>query len=180
MKKFLLILAAFCFSISASAQSGKLATDLQAADAAHWPAINALLIAQRDELTASNLATLSSAAADFKSKLEAANTERDAALAKFSALQDQVSTVLNAQLSALAPQLTVAQSDLAAELKTGDGPQAAAKRLIVADLQARIETLNALIVEAGKSDKQKAVEAAQAAKDAADKALSDAQDALNK
>jgi len=180
MKKFILILSVFLFSISASAQSGKLATELQSADAAHWAAINALLIAQRDELTASNLETLSSAAADFKSKLEAANAERDAALAKLSTLQDQVSTVLNAQLSALAPKLTVAQSDLAAELKTGEGPQAAAKRIIVADIQARIDTINALIAEAGKSDKQKAVESAQAAKDAADKALVDAQNALNK
>ena len=163
MKRF--ILSIFCLATSAFAQTS--------------PDANTQLIALRDTLTAAHVAQLATVSADFKIKLEAANADRDAAIAALSTLQNEITTVLTSTLADLTPQLTAAQADLDAELKTGDGPQAAAKRLTVTALQARIDTLNALIAEASKPDKQKALEAAQAAKAAADKAVLDAQAALN-
>ena len=179
MKTTLILLSSVLLLTAANAQSSaSLAADLQTNDAANWSKINAFAIAQRNEINAANAAALAADAADFKAKLAAATADRDEALAKLSALQTQVDSVLSSTLSELQPQLVAAQGALAAELTTGDGPQAAAKRLVVADLQARIDTVQSLITEAGKSDKQKALEAAQAAKDAADKALLDAQAAL--
>jgi hypothetical protein len=176
--KHLLILLSFLALLSpAKAQSSaSLAANLQSAE--NWSDINALLIAQRNEINAAHIASLATASADFTAKLTAANTARDEANEKYEALQTRIGTVLNSTLTDLQTQLTTAQAALTAELASGDGPQAAAKKLIVTDLEARMDTINALIVEAGKSDKQKAVDAARAAKVAADKALSDAQAAL--
>ena len=67
MKKTLLLLVAWSHCLTVSAQdSAQLAADLQTTDAAHWPAIEALLKAQRSELTAAHLATLAAAAAESK------------------------------------------------------------------------------------------------------------------
>lgn len=91
MKHLVILLTSFALLSSASAQtSAALAADLQTIDASHWPAINALLIAQREELNAAHAATLASSAADFKSQLSAANTARDTALAaRVAALVEQ-------------------------------------------------------------------------------------------
>jgi len=181
MKTLLLVLCLVSSLVSAQT-SAQLAADLQAVDSAHMPAINALLVAQRTELTAVHVAGLADAAADFK----AASAERDAAVAKFNDLQTQITAVLTSTLTDLEPQLQVAQDALKAELTSGEGPQAAAKRLIVVDLQARVDVLKTLQATSMKSDLQKAVETAEAsaqaakeAKEAADKALLDAKAALN-
>lgn len=181
MNRFLTLLAVAAFTVSAAAQtSASLAADLQAADAAHWPAINDFGVKLRDELKAAHVAQLASATADFKTKLETANAARADAETKLTELQTRITNVLSATLADLQSQLVTAQTTLTAELATGDGPVAAAKRLVVTDLQARIDTVQSLQSEASKSDRQKAVKAAIAAKSAADKALADAQAALEK
>lgn len=99
----------------------------------------------------------------LQSKLDATNAATAKAQSDLQALGAQVTTTLNAQLATLTAQLaSIAPTDTAS----------------IAATQARIDTINALIAEAGKSDKQKALDAALAAKAAADKALADAQAAL--
>jgi hypothetical protein len=177
MKHLLIFLSLLALLSPAKAQSSaSLAANLQSAE--NWADINALLIAQRNELNAAHIASLATAAADFTTQLNAANTAKNEVLAKYEALKTEIGTVLNSTLTDLQSQLSTAQAALTAELATGDGPQAAAKRLVVTDIEARMDTINALIIEAGKSEKQKAVDAARAAKAAAEKALSDAQAAL--
>jgi hypothetical protein len=150
MKFFLIILAAFTASIAAlhAQDSASLAADLQAADAAHWPAIDALLKAQRAELTAAHVASLAAANADTVADLRAAAareaealTAKQAAEADLAALKGRIDTVLNGLLNA--------------ELQTGEGPKTA--------------LLRKLIAEAGKSDaelKREALAAEIAAKQA--------------
>lgn len=152
--KTLLISFAFCLLPLASGfaqTSAQLAADLQAADASHWPAIQALLIAQRDELTAAHLASLTAASADFKTKLATLTKARDTATADLTELKQRIDTVL--------------QSQLTEELKTGDGPRA--------------QLLRDLIEQAGKSDAELKLEAAKAAEAAAIKARQEAEAALN-
>jgi hypothetical protein len=153
--KTLLISFAFCLLPLASGlaqTSAQLAADLQTADAAHWPAIQALLIAQRDELTAAHLASLTDASADFKTKVTTLTTERDTAKTELAELKQRIDTVL--------------QSQLTEEMKTGDGPRA--------------QLLRALIEQAGKPDAELKLEAAKAAEAAAIKARQEAEAALDK
>lgn len=147
MKLLLLTLLTFLTgaALTCSAQtSAALATDLQAADAAHWPAIDALLKAQRAELTAAYVASLAAANTDNAAALKAAAAReaqaiaaKQAAEADLAALKSRIDTVLNA------------------ELQTGEGPKTA--------------LLRKLIAEAGKSDadlKREALEKEIAAKQA--------------
>jgi hypothetical protein len=153
--KTLFISFAFCLLPLASGlaqTSAQLAADLQTTDAAHWPAIQALLIAQRDELTAAHLASLTTASADFKTKVATLTTERDAAKTELAELKQRIDTVLQTQLTE--------------EMKTGDGPRA--------------QLLRALIEQAGKSDAELKLEAAKAAEAAAIKARQEAEAALDK
>lgn len=127
--RLLLLISAFSFPLSAFSQSTPLAADLQSS--ADWPAINALMIAQRDELTAAHLAALSAASAQFRADLAAKEAEMQAAIAAkakveadLAALKQRIDTVLNGLLNE--------------ELKTGDGPRA--------------QLLRDLIAQAGKSD----------------------------
>jgi len=150
MKFLLIILATFTASIAAlhAQTSATLAADLQAADAAHWPTIIALLKAQRAELTAAHVASLAAAATDSTAALKAAaarEAEAKAAQQKadadLAALKQRIDTFLNGLLNA--------------ELQTGDGPRA--------------QLLRKLITEAGKSDaelKREALAAEIAAKQA--------------
>lgn len=103
-------------------------------------ATNALLIEQRDQLVATHTTALAAAAADFKQQLATITADRDAKAAELTELKTRINSVLNGLLME--------------ELKTGDGPRA--------------ELLRKLIAEAGKSDVQLKLEAAQkAAADAA-------------
>jgi hypothetical protein len=142
-------LAGLVLTASAFAQdSATLAADLQAADPAHWPAIDALLKAQRAELTAAHVASLAAANADTVADLRAAAareaealTAKQAAEADLAALKGRINTVLNNLLNA--------------ELQTGEGPTTA--------------LLRKLIAEAGKTDaelKREALESEIAAKQA--------------
>jgi len=142
-------LAGLVLTASAFAQtSAALAADLQAADAVHWPAIDALLKAQRAELTAAHVASLAAANADNAAALKAAATReaealtaKQAAEADLAALKSRINTVLNNLLNA--------------ELQTGEGPKTA--------------LLRKLIAEVGKSDaelKREALEKEIAAKQA--------------
>lgn len=142
-------LAGLVLTASAFAQtSADLAADLQAAAPAHWPAIDALLKAQRAELTAAHVASLATAAADSTAALQAADareaaakTAQQTAEADLAALKQRIDTVLNGLLQA--------------ELQTGEGPKTA--------------LLRKLIAEAGKSDaelKREALAAEIAAKQA--------------
>ena len=114
------------------------------------PEVNALLITQRDQLTAVHIAALATATTEFKAKLATAQAELASAKQDLDELKQRIETVL--------------QSKLAAELQTGDGPRA--------------QIIRDLIKESSKPSAQLRLEAAQAAKAAADKALSDAQAAL--
>lgn len=114
------------------------------------PEVNALLITQRDQLTAVHTAALATAASEFKAKLAVAQAELASAKQDLEELKQRIETVL--------------QSKLAAELQTGDGPRA--------------QIIRDLIKESSKPSAQLRLEAAQTAKAAADKALSDAQAAL--
>ena len=114
------------------------------------PEVNALLITQRNQLTAAHTAQLATTTAEFKAKLETAQSELSEAKQNLEELKQRIETVL--------------QSKLAAELQTGDGPRA--------------QIIRDLIKESSKPSAQLRLEAAQAAKAAADKALSDAQAAL--
>jgi|GEM_PF-3256961 len=154
MKTLISVLFVLSCSISGlfAQTSAQLAADLQAADAAHWPAIQALLIAQRDELTAAHLASLTDASADFKTKVTTLTTERDAAKTELAELKQRIDTVLQTQLTE--------------EMKTGDGPRA--------------QLLRALIEQAGKSAAELKLETAKAAEAAAIKARQEAEAALDK
>lgn len=131
------------FAFCTAQTSAQLAADLQAADAAHWPAIQALLIAQRDELNAAHLASLTAATAEFKAKLVALTADRDESVASLTALKQRIEAELSARLAA----------EQATNVDGVKGP----KTLL----------LEALIARASKSDAELKLEAAKAAEAAA-------------
>lgn len=157
MKHLLILLSAFCFSISAFAQSAALAADLQSADAEHWPAINKLLIAQRNELTAAHLAALKAVHAKQAVVLKAAQDAQAAAAAAMLAAQAE-STRLK---EILAKRLAVESAENT-RLKLASGPAAKALQDILTEaakpeVQREVETLEA--EQAALVDKLKAAKA---------------------
>lgn len=117
--------------------SAALAKDLQTADAAHWPAINALLIAQRAELVAAH-----------RDALKATQAEHAAALADLTAQRaaDLSAAALAKEEAARLKALLTKRRD--AESATGRGT----KLLLLEDL----------LTEAAKPEAQREVETLEA------------------
>lgn len=127
MKPLLILLVSFALLHTANAQtSANLAAELQAADAANWPAINALLIAQRDEINATHTAQIAKLSAENAALLAQqtaalveARADQQRAKAKLKLLVDGAKDALSKRTSAerltagnaLLAKVTVSQSD---------------------------------------------------------------------
>lgn len=158
--KLLILLSTFCFSISAFAQqsSAQLAADLQSADPAHWPAIEALLKSQRAELVAAHEAALAAAAADFKAArqtqsaaLAAAKTERDAAKTALAAKTQRIQEVLGSRLKA--------EQKQNAALNLSDGPRSKLLRELITEAETPEKVLKRQALEAEIAAKKKELDA---------------------
>lgn len=164
--KILVLCSLFSVLGSSHAQdSAALAADLQSADPAHWPAIEALLKAQRAELTAAHLATLTTAAAESKAKTD------DLAAQLITAKQE-------AQQAAAAK--TAAETELAANIERQAQLVTAAKQALSSGTtSAKLAAVTAVLVEAQKSTDDRKREALQKELDEAAAALAAKQAELN-
>lgn len=163
-----LFFASFSATQIQAQDSATLAADLKAADPAHWPAIESLLLAQRAELTAAHRATLAAAAAtarDHETLLHDALNAKEAELAAAKA-------TLEKTIADTAEVLKKIQDAKAAELTTGAGPR-------YQTLAAGEALIKPIITEAQKSELEKQLDVAKAAEAAAVKARKEAEAKLS-
>lgn len=166
MKTLLSVFFVISCSISGIAEdSAQLAADLQSADPAHWPAIEVLLKAQRAELNAAHLATLTTAAAESKAKTDD--------------LAAQLITAKQEAQQALAAK-TAAETELAANIERQAQLVTAAKQALSSGTtSAKLAAVSAVLVGAQKSTDDRKREALQKELDEAAAALAAKQAELN-